>query len=73
MIEIIESSGAGESHPRALTDPDVNLSAHPAPIVPLLVYIQTASVRTTLAADGLTVRASKPLFGVDLSTSYTSS
>ena len=28
-----ESSSAGESHPRALSDPDVNLSAHPAPIV----------------------------------------
>src|SRR6266704_883467 len=28
-----ESSSARESHPRALSDPDVNLSAHPAPIV----------------------------------------
>ena len=28
-----QSSSARESHPRALSDPDVNLSAHPAPIV----------------------------------------
>jgi hypothetical protein len=26
-----QSSSPGESHPQALTDPDVNLSAHPAP------------------------------------------
>ena len=28
-----ESSSPGESHPQALTEPDVNLSAHPALIV----------------------------------------
>ena len=28
-----QSSSPGESHPQALTDPDVNLSVHPAPIV----------------------------------------
>ncbi|MGH8933748.1 MAG: transposase [Egibacteraceae bacterium] len=28
-----ESSGRGESHPPALTEPDVNLSAHPAPAI----------------------------------------
>jgi hypothetical protein len=28
-----ESSGARESHPRALTVPDVTVSRHPAPIV----------------------------------------
>ena len=27
-----KSSSEGKSHPHALTDPDVNLSAHPAPI-----------------------------------------
>jgi len=27
-----ESSSVGESHPHALTDTDVNLSVHPAPI-----------------------------------------
>ena len=26
-------SSAGESHPHALSEPDVNLSAHPAPIM----------------------------------------
>jgi hypothetical protein len=31
---MIESSSAGESHPYALTDPDVNLSTHPALIIP---------------------------------------
>ena len=30
---LIESSGAGESRPCALPEPDVNLSIHPAPIV----------------------------------------
>ena len=29
-----EVSGAGESHPRALPEPDVNVSIHPAPIIP---------------------------------------
>ena len=29
----VESSSPVESHPQALTDPDVSLSAHPAPIV----------------------------------------
>ena len=28
-----QSSRPGESHPQALTEPDVNVSAHPAPIV----------------------------------------
>ena len=28
-----EASGAGEFHPRALSEPDVTLSRHPAPIV----------------------------------------
>jgi hypothetical protein len=27
-------SGAGEFHPRALPEPDVNVSVHPAPIIP---------------------------------------
>ena len=29
----LESSGARDFHPRALPEPDMNLSAHPAPIV----------------------------------------
>ena len=28
-----QASGAGEFHPRALSEPDVTLSRHPAPIV----------------------------------------
>jgi len=28
-----QSSSPGESHPQALTDPDMSLSTHPAPIV----------------------------------------
>jgi hypothetical protein len=31
--KVAESSSPGESHPQALTDPDVNLSIHPALIV----------------------------------------
>jgi len=33
--EDVESSSPGEFHPQALTDPDVNVSAHPALIIPL--------------------------------------
>ena len=29
----LKSSSPGDSHPQALTDTDVSLSAHPAPIV----------------------------------------
>jgi hypothetical protein len=32
-VLIAESSSAGEFHPHALTEPDVNLSIHPALIV----------------------------------------
>jgi hypothetical protein len=31
-MTITRVSGAGEFHPRALPEPDVNLSIHPAPI-----------------------------------------
>ena len=47
-----ESSSAGESHPHALTEPDVNLSAHPAPIVQPLTE-ETANGQTTLAVSAL--------------------
>jgi hypothetical protein len=43
----VESSRAGESHPHPLTEPDVNLSAHPAPIVQPKNK-QSASVQTTM-------------------------
>ncbi len=29
----MQVSGAGESHSRALAEPDVNLSIHPAPVI----------------------------------------
>jgi hypothetical protein len=31
---VVRLSGAGEFHPRALPEPDVNVSIHPAPIIP---------------------------------------
>ena len=40
-----QSSGAGGSHPRALTEPYVNLSIHPALIVQPLT-VRGASVQT---------------------------
>ena len=57
----------------ALTDPDVNLSAHPAPIVQPLVENLTANVQTVVAADELIVPASALLFDGGLSISYISS
>jgi len=33
-VQFEESSSLGEFHPQALTDPDVNVSAHPALIIP---------------------------------------
>ncbi len=41
-------SGAGESHPRALPEPDMNLSTHPAPIVQSFVS-PLPNVETALA------------------------
>jgi len=35
-------SGAGEFHPRALAEPDVSLSAHPAPVIPLPYGVRPA-------------------------------
>jgi hypothetical protein len=32
-LRVNESSSPGEFHPQALTDPDVNVSAHPALII----------------------------------------
>src|SRR5919197_2865916 len=67
-----ESSSAGESHPHALTDPDVNLSAHPAPIVQPQAVPPSANAQRGAAAVGQSVRANAwP--GVDgLSASYIS-
>ena len=47
-----QSSGAGESHPRALTEPYVNLSIHPALIVQPLT-VRGASVQTDGGAPSL--------------------
>jgi len=46
-----KSSRPGESHPQALTDPDVSLSTHPALIVQP-PHRATASGRTTRAGPG---------------------
>ena len=45
----IQSSSVGESHPHALPDPDVNLSAHPAPIDQPKEAKPVASERTAQA------------------------
>ena len=42
-----ESSSPGELHPQALTEPDVNLSAHPAPMDQPLVVYQTPTSQTS--------------------------
>ena len=41
-----QSSNAGESHPHVLTEPDVNLSIHPALIDRPWVSIQAANEQT---------------------------
>ena len=38
-------SRPGDSHPRPLAEPDVNLSAHPAPIIQPFATVRIASVR----------------------------
>jgi hypothetical protein len=38
-------SSPGEFHPKALSEPDVNLSAHPAPIIQLLAESPFASAQ----------------------------
>src|SRR5208283_3993564 len=70
----IESSGPGEFHPQALTDPDVSVSAHPAPTVRPLPDTAIADVRTAQAPDALrpgpsAAHAEHALSGVDISTS----
>src|SRR5215471_17737578 len=52
-----ESSSARESHPRALSDPDVNLAAHPAPIVQPQAVPPSASAQRGAAVVGQSVRA----------------
>src|SRR5215510_2155966 len=59
-----KSSSAGESHPRALSEPDVNLAAHPAPIVQPQAVPPSASAQRGAAAVGQSARANGWL-GVD--------
>jgi len=46
-------SGAGELPPCALSEPDLNLSAHPAPIIQPWVLHQTANAEIIRAASWL--------------------
>ena len=55
-----QSSSPGESHPRALTEPDVNLSAHPALIVQSQVEFQCAISPVGWVPDGLLGPANEP-------------
>ena len=59
-----ESSSPGELHRQALTEPDVNLSTHPAPIVQSQGEFRCATVRTSLVLGGQRGRASEPLVDV---------
>ena len=56
-----ESSSLGESHPQALTEPDVNRSAHPAPIVQSQVESRSATSRTGWVLGEPLGPASEPL------------
>ena len=64
----LKSSRPGESHPQPLTDPDVNLSIHPAPIVQPMVENLSASDKTASAFAGQLALASEPLSGDGIST-----
>jgi hypothetical protein len=56
-----KSSSAGESHPHALTEPDVNLSAHPALIAQPQVEDLSPSERTDMALGVQSAQASVSL------------
>src|SRR5215831_18262832 len=68
-VKHCESSSAGESHPHALTDPDVNLSAHPAPIVQPQAVPPSANAQRGAAAVGQSARANGSLGADGLSAS----
>jgi len=55
-------SGAGELPPCALSEPDVNLSAHPAPIIQPWVLHQTANAEIIRAAFWLSSLTNIPPF-----------
>ncbi len=44
-------SSPGESHPQALSEPDMNLSAHPAPIIQPTAKSPPANARTGVVHD----------------------
>jgi len=60
-LEIEESSNARESHPNVLTEPDVNLSIHPALIDPPSVSTPVANGQTTGVPGVQSGQANEPL------------
>jgi hypothetical protein len=56
-----ESSSPGESHPQALTEPDVNLSTHPALIVQSRGEFRFAIARISSVLGGQRCPANEPL------------
>ena len=69
-----ESSGPGELHPQALTDPDVSVSTHPAPTVQPVPDAAIANAQTMLDPEDLSPVASAvhvdgAASSVDISTS----
>ncbi len=61
-------SGAGELPPCALSEPDLNLSAYPAPIIQPLVSFPIANAETARAAYGLFAPTSIPPWSDGVST-----
>ena len=61
-------SGAGELPPCALSEPDLNLSAHPAPVIQPLVSFPIANAETARAAYGLFAPTSIPPWSDGVST-----
>ncbi len=67
-----KSSGAGESHPYALTDPDVTVSRHPALSVQPTVESPPPSEQTAAADISLSVAANASLGADGISSACTS-
>ena len=70
----IQSSGPGEFHPQALTDPDVSVSTHPAPTVQPVPDAAIANAQITpdpgdLSLGASAVRVDGAASSVDISTS----
>ena len=58
-----EVSSPGESHPQALSEPDLNLSAHPAPIIQSMVVFSSAIGKRALADDAQGALTNAPPYG----------